>query len=717
MHNRTGLFGTMVFVAIVLVTDASQAGQNRKQPLRTTHVTLYDCGFAQLERQTEVRGARKIEIGVSLAHLDDLLASLVLATDDKVKVKGVNYQGVQNIGQAVAASGLANALSPEGEGLEMPSRLRGYVEALIGTRVLVTERGGRASKGTVLACVDRAKAGQEEVIDKSKGTTVVAAPEQTLVLVTPDGALVWISLDRIVKISPASKREATAIGNFATQLGKANGFTETAIVLETTADSMGKLAASYIRQIPLWRMQYRMTTHEDHVWLEAWAVVHNDTTETWDDVEMTLLSGLPKSYVLSMASPRYAEREGLQLEDEGNMMPQLGAHTADSLLYDFQVGYSFGYGGLSLKGSGRGGGGSGEGTIGLGSLNSLGHGAEAGSSLLRVGETAVEEQMEAQVEGEISTYSALNKVTVPAGTSSMVPVMRRKLGGRAFTLLRDDEKPSTCVRIDNETGLVLQGGLASFYMNGRFRGQTELERTEPGDTRILCFGEDPDVSVSKKIEVEKTYDSLEWRRDRLWVHNLKRTITTHTVENSAGQSRRIAIDVRHIENGRVVSPGGIVAGEEDNQKLFLFDIPERSEHVQRIIVEEGVMSVVETEMTSLEKMSHINALPEMQRAVLEKIVEAHKEAEKLNRRAEITANNKKRSENIVARLRETMKSVPQMSGNVKRVDKKVNEILGRIMNLETRIDQLQSHQETLRLRAKSKQKSAAKMLKTFKRSK
>ncbi len=716
MRIRMGLLGAIVITVIVLATDNSRAGQDRKQPLKTTHVTLYDCGLAQLERQTEVRGARKIEIGVSLAHLDDLLASLVLATDDKVRVKGVNYQGVRNLGQAVAASGLANALSPDGDGLAMPSKLRGYIEALVGTSVLVTERGGRASRGTVLACVDRAKTGQEEVIDKSNGTTVVAAPEQTLVLVTPDGTLAWISLDHIVRISPTSKREATAISNFATQLGKANGFTETSIMLETTADSRGKLAASYIRQIPLWRMQYRMTAHEDHVWLEAWAVVHNDTTETWDDVEMTLLSGLPKSYVLSMASPRYAEREGLQLEGEGNLMPQLGAHTADSLLYDFEVGTSFGYGGLGLRGTGRGGGGSGEGAIGLGSLGYVG-GDEASSSLLRVGGTAVEEQMEAQVEGEISTYTALNKVTIPAGTSSMVPVMRRKLNGRAFTLLRDDEKPSTCVRIDNETGLVLQGGLASFYMNGRFRGQTEIERTEPGDTRILCFGEDPDVSVSQDINVKKAYESLEWRHDSLWVHNLKRTTVDHTVENSAGQSRWIAIDVRHITNGRVVSPGGLIPGEDDNQKLFLFDIPARSEHVQRIVVEEGVMNIVETQKDSLEKMSRNKTLPGKQRTVLEKVLQAYEEAEKLGRLAKRASKNKKRTENIVARLRETMKSVPQMSGNVRKVDKKVNEILGRIMDLETRIEQLQSHVEALKLNAENKQKSTKKMLKKLKRSK
>jgi TonB family protein len=49
------------------------------------------------------------------------------------------------------------------------------------------------------------------------------------------------------------------------------------------------------------------------------------------------------------------------------------------LLMGNQIGDSFGYGGLGLRGTGRGGGGSGLGTIGLGNLGTIGHGGGGGS--------------------------------------------------------------------------------------------------------------------------------------------------------------------------------------------------------------------------------------------------------------------------------------------------------------------------------------------------
>lgn len=59
----------------------------------------------------------------------------------------------------------------------------------------------------------------------------------------------------------------------------------------------------------------------------------------------------------------------------------LGAdpENALGLMMGNEIGDSFGYGGLGLRGTGRGGGGMGEGTIGLGNLATIGHGGGGGS--------------------------------------------------------------------------------------------------------------------------------------------------------------------------------------------------------------------------------------------------------------------------------------------------------------------------------------------------
>jgi hypothetical protein len=698
-----------LLAAALLAVAPAEANPGKKSAFKTTHVTLYDCGLAQLERQAVVRGAEELEIGVSLAHLDDLLASLVLATDGSVKVRGVQYPSVQNLGQAVAASGLGNALAPDGGGLEMPADLAGYAQALVGTDVTVEPRGGKKQRGTVLACVDRTQDGEQVVVGNGNGETVTKPPEKTLVLVTPAGSLAWIPLDQIAEITPESDREASAITNFATQLGKANGFSETSIVLETTAGSRGRLAASYIRQIPLWRTLYKVTASPDAVTLEAWAVVHNDTTEDWVDVEMTLLSGLPESYVMSLASPRYAERESLAFEEEGNMMPQLGAATPDSLLYDWEV---YGYGGLGMMGVGSGGGGSGGGYGGaMGAMRGVvGTGRASGetsSSLLQVGEAAAEEAMEARVEGEISTYHALNPVTIPAGSSSLVPVIRRQLEGQAFTYISSPMEPATCVRAVNGSGLVLQQGVASFYVNGRFRGQTELARTEPGDTSIWCYGTDPDVTFSKRDEVDKSYRSLEWRGSTLWAHNVKRTKSTYSIENMAGQARTLAIDVRHIENGRVVRPQDLLDGEVSTQRLFLLEVPGRSSHEQQIVIEEGVMTQVPLALDDLWGMMRTKTVPAEQREVVKTARAFLVEESQLRARITINEGDIARLEEIISRDRVNLDAIPDGAVPESKV---VDQLLDEIMKSEKLIRSLKKRIESLEKMAEERHERALETL-------
>ena len=718
MRSGKLLFLPTFWAALFLFAGVSTAAPKKNPKFLTTNVTLYDCGLAQIEKQAVVHGAQTLEIDVTLAHLDDLLASLVLATDDSVRVKGVNYPSVRNLGQAIASSGMANALSSDTDmnALTMPAGVLGYMKALVGMNVTVEQKGKRSITGTVLACVDETAHSPVRTVEKSNGDVIEEAPASTLVMVTKDGTMSWIPVDEISIIAPVSEREATALSDFAIQLGKANGFTETAIELTTSAGSRGKLAAAYIRQIPLWKTVYKVTAGDNNVTLEAWALVHNDTGEDWNEVEMTLVSGLPKSYVFSVASPRYAERETLFNEEEGSMMPQLGARTPDSLLYDFEgllIGESYGYGGLGMMGTGRGGGGSASamGSMRGGTVGSGGYGgsSERTSSLLDVGDPAAEEQMEAQVEGEISTYKAMNKVSIPAGASSLVPVVRRDLDGGAFTLLDSGTSPSTCVRVKNETGLVLQDGMASFYISGRFRGQADLYRTEPGDIGVWCFGEDPDVTFERDVEVEQVREMLQWKDDQLWSHNRKLTRYTYTVENKAGQPRKIALDVRHIENGRVVSPKTVVDTDMENRKLHIFDIAERVEAVKEILVEEGVMANVPIEIKTLWEFSKAKSIPKKQRDVLLTARSFLVKEVQLNKQREKNVKLAREKEAEVLDCRATLAVIPSTKGRSKSVEK----ILTRLVAAQNKAVDYNENVRVLELRIKKTHKNAINSLKTL----
>ncbi len=629
--------GVVVLLIIPFVCNSSWARERSSAAFKTTHVTLYDCGLTQLEKRAVVHGAKRLSIDVTLAHLDDLLASLVVATDDRVRVKGVNFPSVRNLGQAIEAASMAKVFSEGEEEVTMPADLPGYLEALIGVKVAVKLRRGAVQRGVVLACVDDQDPAHLSYIEDKDGNIKRARSPQSLVLVTPAGVMTWISVDQIASVTPASKREAAAVRTFANQLSKSNGFAETTVELETTKGSRGQIAASFIRQIPFWRTVYKVKVNRKQVVLEAWAVVHNDTTEDWENVQMSLISGLPKSYVLSIASPRYRHRDTLMLAEDSDLMPQLGSQSADSLLFDFDglvVGENYGYGGLGIMlGGGRGGRGSGSGTIGHRVVGTTGD--SASSSLLQVGSPAAETQTVAAVEKEISTYRAMNRVSIAARTSSLVPLIRHTIEGGIYTLIEDGDVARTCMRVNNNTGLVLQRGIASFYMDGRFRGQAELERTESSEVGVWCFGRDPDVTGHRMATVTEIAQVLQWKNGQLWSHNLRRTEYDYRVNNKAGQERSIALEVRHVSNGKVVSPKRLLSTETNNRKLYPFEISARSKHRQQVVVEEGVMAQVGSDLQSLARIARTKTLPQAQREIVNKAYDYLQQERQLKEKIEL----------------------------------------------------------------------------------
>jgi hypothetical protein len=691
MRNRSSLHFAIAFLAVGLGWTAAACStvqaRERSTPLPITHLTLYDSGIGQFERQAEVQGAQDLEIHLTLAHLDDMLSTLFLATDGNVKVRSIEYPTVNNLAQARSDSALGNALSDENGGVLLPPDVEGYCKALTGSFVTVTTTDGRSIPGTVLSCSGGVP------VDSPEGKPANAGPR--IVLVSETGALSWVPLSQVQEVTPRSVREQKAMAEFASQLGKANGFSEVTVHVRTDAGSTGKLAAGYVRQTPLWRMAYRVTPTDKGLRLQAWAVVHNDTTEDWTDVGLTLVSGLPQSYVLSMASPRYASRELLPMDDGQNLFPQLGARTPDGLLYDWSVaeGVSVSSGAAYVYGGGSGSYGIAHGSASARSVSvGSASGGMADSSLLQVGEPAVAEMAAPRVEAEIATYTALEPVSVPRRSSSMVPVLDRPLGGSAFTLVETSGGTPTCVRADNSTGLVLQSGVATFYVNGRFRGQTLIERTEPGDVRVWCFGQDPDVSWAPREEVTTAAKALQWKNEALWVHELRTVTKDYEITNNAGQPRNLAIEIRHRANGRVLFPETTTEGDS-GARLALLACPGRETCRQRVTVEEGVMRVLDPSAETLRKLAATTAIPEGQRTIVSDALPAAQEREKLLSQASDIAAKASRLRQALERKRESLKSLPQVSGSYPTLDRMLADILKAEEEVEALVEKEAAVQE------------------------
>ncbi|GEM_PF-4271035 len=650
-------------LAILLVSGGCATSATSPTQFPVTRVTMYDCGLAQWEREATISGNQRLAIPVARAHLDDLLASLALATDGGVKVSSVRFPSVKTLAQAQEGSSLGQRLADRQENSDpAPATIADFARMLIGVPVEVQRSSGGALTGTLVGVANtprtaprsKASSDQEETSDSG----------QRLVIMTEAGAMTWVEINNVVALRPLSSDEGKGMAALADSMGRSRGLDISEVQLETTPDSSGRLAAAHIRQSPKWRITYRVSAHDDRVSVEMWALVHNDSPEDWNNITLTMLSGLPRSFVLSLASPRYGEREVLFTDDGGALSPQLGARTPDELVfgeesYD-QMGYaSYGYGmGAGASGVAMGSRSGKAATVRYGTAEVATLSGEATSSLLKIGMPAALESAEPEVSKEIATYTAMLPVTIPKGTSGMVPLLRRDLPGTAFGRLSESGGTAeTCVRLENTTGLILQSGTASFYIDGRFRGQDFVERTPPGDVRIWCFGEDQDLHVSVSHKEEANEKLLEFRNRQLLLHSLKTVTKTFNVGNDAGQPRNVGLAVNLPYNARFVSPAQLLSGE-GRQYIHLGDVESRSSWKSEIVMEVGVVAPVTQNSTRWKELLASKSLPAEQLKVLKEAMPLLERLEKIQESIDELHRQQSDLENSIKENKDNLQAIP-----------------------------------------------------------
>ncbi|MBL8881280.1 MAG: DUF4139 domain-containing protein, partial [Phycisphaerales bacterium] len=81
------------------------------------------------------------------------------------------------------------------------------------------------------------------------------------------------------------------------------------VSLRFTGDGTRPVRVSYIQEAPVWKTSYRLVLDDEkQPLLQGWAIVENTTEEDWRDVQLTLVSGRPISFVMNLYDPLYVPR-------------------------------------------------------------------------------------------------------------------------------------------------------------------------------------------------------------------------------------------------------------------------------------------------------------------------------------------------------------------------------------------------------------------------
>ena len=94
-------------------------------------------------------------------------------------------------------------------------------------------------------------------------------------------------------------------------------------VLRSAAKARGAVRLSYTLEAPVWKATYRILLGEEDKapLIQGWAVVDNTQDEDWEGVELSLVAGLPVSFVHDLYTPRYIRRPVVAVAETTGVLP------------------------------------------------------------------------------------------------------------------------------------------------------------------------------------------------------------------------------------------------------------------------------------------------------------------------------------------------------------------------------------------------------------
>ncbi|MEM1115164.1 MAG: hypothetical protein AAGJ11_01575 [Bacteroidota bacterium] len=633
-------------------------------------VILFTSGVGYFEHGGRVAGDADVTLRFDTEALNDVLKSLVVE-DRGGRVAGVVYPTQAPVERTLRSFAIDLSRGPD---------LANVLRQVRGAVVAVTTPDG-VVRGTVLAVSAQAR--------EAGGAAVTV---DVLSLLTEAG-LVTVRLDtagRIAFADPALQDELEgALG----ALAEARDGDRKPVRVQFRGRGSRDVRMGYVIASPVWKTSYRLVLPEAGTdgALQGWALVENPTEADWADVDLTLVSGRPVSFVTDLYTPRFIDRPVVQLADDAVVRPEsyaagVGrAEAADRERDDAVV-------------TGR--------MAGVvTSANELSTAAAPPTPPAEpLAPTAsVVARGTAGDFGELFAYR-LGEVTLPRRGSAMLPIVSDGVETERLSVYTGaaGRHPMRGVRLTNTTGANLRGGPLTVLDDG-YAGDALLPDLPDGDERLLTFAVDQDVLVDPygvpgaagEIETARLVDGV------LSVERQRRTTRGYRLENRGERRRVVLVEAPRDANSRLVSP---TEAEESTPAAYRFRVPLAPGAVDSLEVVEvrtlgeriGLTSLSADQIRAYARAS--GRIPDDVRAALRR---AASEREALARTEREIGEREQE-------LNEIEREQTRIRGNLEAVDNATDygrRLLAKLNDQETRIETLRAEVAELRARAASQREA------------
>lgn len=678
-------------------------------------VVLYSSGVGYFEHHGTVDGIAATELRFKTDQINDLLKSLVLQDLDKGQISTITYPSQDPL------SKLLKSFQVDVSGNLSRADL---LQQLRGAQVTCHLLDGKEIRGTVLGVeIEKVPTGEKGDLQEIP----------TLNLLNDQGAT-SVRLPAVQFVSFDDKRIQEELNKALAALVQARDQDKKAVVFQFVGEGKRRVKIGYVVEAPVWKTSYRLLLDngkDEKPFIQGWAIVENQTDTDWNNVQLSLVSGRPISFVQDLYQPLYIPRPVVQPELFASLKPReyeegmdkakgLTVEAAKQELGDVTNGAAgrqrFGGGGM---GGTMGGGGGGR------ALRSNAYGAAGVTgnvereSLARPMATASPEAVfdQLQAAGIASSASAVNlgdlfqytvsiPVTLTRQKSAMLPIIADDIQAQRVSIYNATtlaKYPLNGAILTNSTGKHLLNGPITVFENGAYGGDARISDLPPGQQRLISYGIDLKVLAdSTSVKQDQTIQAGKIAKGVLEIATKVVFTQEYKFENKSDKEKTIIVEHPFRANWTLVTPDKPM---EKTDALYRFKLSTTASKSTALTVQEEntmrqTMAILPFDLNQLLFYARNGKISQPVRDALAKAATLKQALVETQRNMEQTRQKISETSAQQQNTRENMKAItPQPQANTY-----YNGLLKRLSDQDAQLDALQKTLDDLQQQHNNRQK-------------
>jgi len=661
------------------VVSKQIAQTTNEQVLPIRRVILYSNGIAYIERRGTISGRAEINLSFTQSQIDDVLKSMVVLDLGQGKIGAVSY----NSSAPPSARMAEIPFKVEAEtGTETSGGLASVLSQLQGARVLVTSTKQTAA-GAILTVEKRA------IQPKEKDKPAVAEA-QFLVVAGENGEIASFDLAEIRSVKlldDASRKDVNAFASISASARRKDAKTIT-----VTSEGVGtarELVVSYTIAAPIWKTTYRVVLDANgKPFFQGWAIVDNVSDEDWREVNLSLVSGSPVSFIQPLQSPLFRHRPIIEIPEDLSLEPQI-----------YEPGISNGTGNGIGYGSGNGSG------VGSGSGGGTGIAPDTErvmktelSGVLASENSGVQTAAKGEKLGDLFEYTIIQPVSVARNRSALIPIVQTKMDGERISVYNEsvrEDRPMSGLLLKNTTDLTFENGALTVFERNAYAGESLMERLKPAEERLISFALDLETLVQvKQDENREPAKLVKAANGAFQIHYFKTDRKIYTLQNQTERARTIYIEHPTRENWRLSDDTARPAETTQNYYRFRVELKPFAKIVFPVTERQALMDsyqLTKLSRDNLDLFIRQRSINDDVRQKLEKLIDLRARATEIEEKLKTLEDEETAISEDQARLRENIEALaktPEAKQLIARYIAKANE-------QETRIEQITKERQTL----------------------